>query len=1048
MRPFIQLLCFHLPGKAQIANRLAGTICIYLLFFCSHAQSNNFNVIAHFTNENGLPQNSINSLLQDDHGFIWLTTYSGIVRFDGQNCRLYQTENMPAMRNNSYSYQRINKGVHEIAPAVYGQDILTLNGSRIEVVPKTNSMCYVTTHNKEFTDFGGQVPPFLVRFFPLIDSQQKRVSLGIGYNDNFICWPGKQDGYFRTNTGEIWYYNGEKGVKCSVGNMNNMQWFLIGSKLYVITNGNKLMMWENGISKGLISGSFPALLQANGVAALFGAYFICSKDQIFFLMGERLYKIEEKNGLIESALLTDRITMPNPTAVLYLPHENLLAIGTTSNGLYILRKRVFSTLQYEYPKKFSTGYSKNSLYAVVPIDDTTVVTTTGSLTLQNVSHVNSSASRWNLRILLRLKDGSLIADDNGRLYQTSSTFEHPQLLKSLPAGSLQTYLLDEDTIYLAIENRLVKTVYTNGNFTTPELLTTLPASFTALAKGQPKELIVGTKQGLFKLRLQTKQVQTVPDFEKKFIRCIYKSKHNGDMWIGTNDYGWYRYNESGVVKMPLDPKRYLLSIHAFAEDKKGYLWASTNNGMFRFFYSDMQAIQSANQPFFYNYFDNTYGSLTSEYNGNCTPAMAYMPNGSFVFPSIQGLVHFYPDSIEVEQSKGNVVVEDLYEDNILLNTANPMLHAGFNSLDLHMSIPFFGHRYNLIIEYRLSGGSDNWTKLPENGIIHFNRLTPGSYTLSIRSLSGYNTGNKMVTTNFVFEVDKYWYQSIWLYIGGIILLALGVFWYIRRMQKISNLQKRKLEAEVQDRTRDLHLALQTIERNVDELKESEAKLKQSTQFKEQITALVLHDIRSPLMFLDSITTNIYNSTEHVVPNPIRKKLFDLNLGVKEISAFAHGLLTWINVQQEESVVKKTMVNISSMLQEKITYLKPLAVEKGIDLGFECEGGTDFYIQPELLKILLRNLIDNAIKYTSEGWVKVAVSLKDEQLFITVSDTGAGMSLGTIQQLLNDEQEPLVVGKHSGLGYRFIKDMLKKMDGQINIESEVDRGTTVMLRFFK
>ncbi|MES2772749.1 MAG: ATP-binding protein [Bacteroidota bacterium] len=1010
-----------------------------LMPYVAVAQTGGYEITAHFTNDNGLPQNSINAMAQDPNGFIWMTTYGGIVRYDGQNLRVFTAANTPAMPNNSFSAMFIKNGQVEIAPSVYGGPTLSITGSNhIARTPRKDSPIFCTTGSFEFTDFGGKVPPYLLQLMPSLASEKKRKDANLEYR---ICAkPGVQHGYLQNEAGSIWYYNGEKGNLCSKTDIKMGDIFMLGNRLYAYSRVNGLSGWENGLPLSKPEGSLRILLDQLDADSKATLKFFYNSSHAFVKQGEKLYLLQLQHDILNAVLLSTRAPAVDLSAIIYIPAENLILAGTSVDGFYVLEPKPFTSLAYNYPQGVNSYYAKNSLYAVYAIDDTTLLTTTGLLSTHNHSNVYP-LKMIDLRCFVRIKKDKLLINLQYSTFLCNDQFDNARPMSHLPRGVLKTFFSDGDTLYLALDSLLVKTLVQGDSIINMQQVRLPGHSIISLVKNDQGGIYAGTPSGLFLLKAGHQKMDSVPGMGNREIKSLFKSKH-GDIWFSSD--GWFRLNKKGIVRMPMDDDGHLERIHAFAEDKKGYTWISTNNGMFRFLSSDLANYdpKKGTDKLFYNYFDKSYGSVTSEYNGSCTPGMAKMNDGSFVFPSIKGLVHFYPEQIGNEESFKTMILEDVFVDTMAIRDETPVLEPGFNTLTMHVAIPYFGHRYNLQAEYKLSGGGPNWTRLPENGHIRFNRLTPGDYTLSIRNISGYGD-NRIRTIDFVFTVSRYWYQRTWFWAIVAAVFGLFVLLYNRQKTKISERQKKLLEKKVLHRTQQLQQAMQELGQTVVELKTSQAKLKKTTEFREEVTSLVLHDIRSPLMFLHSITENIYASSVNAEPGSLTQKLYDLHLGVKEISAHAHQLLIWLTIQQEGFNVKKSNVSIYAMLQDICQPYLALAQQKDIRLDFTADEDLNFYTQADLLKIILRNLVDNAIKYTDEGHIHLEGRREGRDIWLVITDTGRGMEPEFVERLLSTEHS-MHTGSQSGLGYRFIKDVLKKIGGKIEINSQPEAGTTITI----
>jgi len=111
----------------------------------------------------------------------------------------------------------------------------------------------------------------------------------------------------------------------------------------------------------------------------------------------------------------------------------------------------------------------------------------------------------------------------------------------------------------------------------------------------------------------------------------------------------------------------------------------------------------------------------------------------------------------------------------------------------------------------------------------------------------------------------------------------------------------------------------------------------------------------------------------------------------------------------------------------------------------CPEDIALITDPELLKIILRNLIDNANKHTFGGTIKVDSTIKDQSVYITVSDNGDGLNKVEIDQLYEIMNQDLLGKSHQNIGYQIIGNFVKVLSAEIYIISEgKNRGTQIKL----
>ena len=158
------------------------------------------------------------------------------------------------------------------------------------------------------------------------------------------------------------------------------------------------------------------------------------------------------------------------------------------------------------------------------------------------------------------------------------------------------------------------------------------------------------------------------------------------------------------------------------------------------------------------------------------------------------------------------------------------------------------------------------------------------------------------------------------------------------------------------------------------------------------------------------------------------------------------ILNWIKYQNENRRLLKENFNVHEMVNQVFGVLGSFANLKEIQLVNETK--TDLIIHQyfEPLKIIIYNLISNAINFTERGKVIVSTITNGDELIIKVKDQGTGMTAEQIQNIMADQyiisSSKKDNRKGNGLGYLIIKDLLKMMGAHYKIISERDHGTEV------
>lgn len=996
------------------------------------AQQKGYEAFVQYNSENGLPQNSITGIAQDKKGFVWISTSSGLARFDGHRFRVFNMVNYYSSASNRLNHLFTYRG------RLFAQE--TWLDSLFEIVDENTIR--MVKRDRIVALWKMNIAYYIGKGLALYKKKH-----GVASMLDFITDSTGNEGYCRDSSTQLvkYYRYPEEPVLLPVLSWRGLDHsFILNSRLYSIDQFTRLVCFEKG-KQIAAKGSLSELIGRTDSSFLKLCHFYQSDSNVFFTSGRSIYKvIESAPGKAEARLISGLAPQADITAYLFLPGQQTFFIGTGNNGLYMYRQRQFDVLQVPqtlpavYDRSANLVRPNNTFYPVAELNDSTILTSWGGLTFGRkvIPSDKIIFSRQNIPIprpgfFIGFKPGGqeepYLSDHQ---LQNLGLFDHERK----PALFYQA-VQEADTVYMRAKLSMQgKPVVIKYLFRPPHRFIPVdeypdPDQETyCIAKPPGDTLWIGTGLGVYAVHLSSKKIHELNGLSHTVIRALYSDRSN-KLWIGTYGKGWYLLEKGKLRKLFVDRNRNLEYVHAFLEDEKGYMWVSTNNGLFRFYKADLEKTEAPGDPVFYNYFTREYGFNTNEFNGGSTPAALRMSNGKFVFPGMNGLVVFDPLKVPVEQPSPHILTGEYMLNGKPVETLEGLtLPANFNNISLKVFIPYFGQKYNLQLEYRLSSGANTWTRLPENGLISFNRLTHGNYILTLRMLKGFGTGGYL-TKEISFTVAPRWYQTNLFYISCILLMAALSGLYIRwRTRKIKQ-QKAELEKEVELRT--------------NALKISEEKIRQNAQFKSQVTSLVLHDVRSPLYYLNKITENIYRSTEGKVPDGIREELKDLHLSVKDISAYAQTLFAWISAQQDNFILRPVRINIAELLNEICANYQLLAAQNNNTIAYLADQKLTVVTQADLLQIVTRNLVDNAIKFTNNGKIVLSAGHKSGDFFITVTDTGKGMTASRVERILGNEVEE-IADTRSGMGYRLIRDLLKKMDGRLAVESEPGKGSAVTI----
>lgn len=234
-----------------------------------------------------------------------------------------------------------------------------------------------------------------------------------------------------------------------------------------------------------------------------------------------------------------------------------------------------------------------------------------------------------------------------------------------------------------------------------------------------------------------------------------------------------------------------------------------------------------------------------------------------------------------------------------------------------------------------------------------------------------------------------------------------------------------------------------IERLNLRLKQDQIYLKELEQLKNNFVSLISHDLRTPLAKIQAVVDRML--VQQKDPS-IQTDLQALKNSGDELNRYIRSILKVLRVEARDIKLLKEVADINQLIEEVIHQLTPLAKEKNIQLQLNLEPMFSVELDLTLIKEVILNLIENAIKYSKPGSV-VSISSKelDTRLKVEVKDHGQGIrpeDLNNIWNKFTRGKDQDLKTKGSGLGLYLVKYFIELHGGQTYLQSEFGKGTTV------
>lgn len=978
-------------------------IIVLSLFFLSFIRAQKFSS-TWYTTDNGLPQNSVKDIVKDKYGFIWIATEKGVLRYDGQNFITYYD-----LEINNFHFKTFTGSIEKDSITIFNDrnqnGLLIRNRKPLEITPGKFP-------EGEYID-GTYYPYYWKRAW--IESK----------NDAGYVIRMSTGKYLITRNHIVYYRKNQPvrsiGLEVDPRNMNGV--FVIGETLFIRSSKQRMLTAitqgkDEVVRNGLFTDPESMI------------YWEQVNRQVFIIRHHQIYLVSYRNRQLTVKKILDYPGFANERfyAMFYDREFGNLYLGSLYKGLQIIRPRHFSCVRNTIP------YQISQFNTLLPYSARTVITQDGSV-------FGSTAKTADLGFDQKNNYNSMLYDHSGNVvcfrdhrifrYSRSSLFKKRKEI-ILDLDNIRHVFRSANRYFVSGSKKGIHFLieFTSSDYSVEKTRFLMNSAPDCVRRYSHDILLIGCPDGLYMLRNGKPLPEKIPGISN--TRNICRSR-DGRFWFMTYSDGIFLLKDRQFIPVPPDEQHHLDTSHDLLEDSLGFLWISTNNGLYKirrdFLFTSMSARQS--RVYYYRYATRD-GFNSNEFNGTGRPGACRLPGGEFVFPSMDGLVFFtpeqtpslYPDpkSITVERLKMN-------ERTLLFHKAFT-LPRDFKRAEIFIDVPYYAHPENLVIETAMDQDTiGNWSRMGDaKSILIDEEIAPGNHVLKVRVL----TGNDGVYTckKIQFYVTPYFYQTIWF--RGIVVASIAVLMVLL----IKTITRRLYETV--DRQK------KTIRSVKEKLEQTQDKLKNETGYQEGLLQAITHDIATPIKHLSNLAQmmlenenpdqqrkyfdSVYQSTE---------ELYNLTISFREYRQAFNG--------DQLSVADYPLRDVA---QAKVKLFSDMAHYRNTEIINHIPESLQTQINPNIIGIIFQNLIDNAVKHTMNGTIALHAYSHNHDIVITLIDDGKGMTesqLDYYNSLYRSESEKNLVFKNFGLGLHLVIRLIKKLNAQIEFNKNFNQGTVITIK---
>ena len=248
-----------------------------------------------------------------------------------------------------------------------------------------------------------------------------------------------------------------------------------------------------------------------------------------------------------------------------------------------------------------------------------------------------------------------------------------------------------------------------------------------------------------------------------------------------------------------------------------------------------------------------------------------------------------------------------------------------------------------------------------------------------------------------------------------------------------------------------HLGYIFIMHNLTLLRKKERLLDRANQTKDRLFAIIGHDLRNPILSFRNIAGKVRYLLQQKDYTTLDLVSSEVEKQARILSHLTDNLLKWILRQKNILTYQPTAVSLLPIVSIVNNIFEEAAKEKGITINTSIPSDLEIYADYNTLSTIIRNLVDNAIKYSPVGSeINITALTTPDTTQLEIKDNGIGIPSDKLSDLFSLDAHKSTIGtageKGTGLGLYLIKELVELNKGQIKVKSQLTLGTTFQLIF--
>ncbi len=980
-------------------------LCIFAMqtsVFAQNLDTDNY-VITKFGLKEGLPQSSVNDIIQTKDGYIWLATFGGLVRFDGDSFTTFNRSN-----SEGFGSDRILHLYEDKSGTIWlstERGFTTYKDGLFRTFP-LKDVGSINAPQRIVQDAEGRTWGF-VDGIPYSFAENTITQEEVVVNDELIVRAlNNEDGVFVAYQKKVLHSLGDSLVLIKdFGSMIESEIagvieFPKNSRvLYVATVRNGIYRYEN---EQLFS-----LKESGGFSSNFIKSLSVDRDSTFWVTTYN--GISRFNGegfeLFDPIKADYEINFTN----IFKDNEDNLWLGTLGDGIFAAKSSIIRTISKE------DGLENDIMLSLSKLKDERTLFSTNCGGIYEWYQGKLTYSILNTH-LPNLCVWSVFQDSKNRIWFGAEELYRINSMDLSKKGEVidEKHGFNGNVIHSIIEDSKgnIWIGALDGLFKYDEIKFQHYSASDGLSSSNIRVIYedksgilwIGTISGLFKKedeKITFVSLRTKPENEienEPYVRAIYEGE-KGEFWIGSYGNGLFRLKDDKVCNITTEDGLFDNIVSHLVKDEYNNFWMGSNRGIFRLPISSASAFCDGESKTVQSYsYGEQDGMISVETNGGFQPSTIQDSEGSIYFPTVGGVAVVKTNEININNTIPPVYIERVR------GSKNDI--PDFNAIELPYNDSFLEISYTAIsfnkpekirFKYKLEGFNDDWINVGNRREALYSKIPPGEYTFKVIASNSDGIWNETGAKIGITITPPFWQTNLFYGIMGLIFLTSGPTVYYYRVSQL------KMENEKQKRFSEQLINSQEIERRriASELHDG---LGQQILVIKNRLELAKQKIGN--------TIKLEEELDEIMENAL--------VSISDVRTISHGLRP---VHLEKFGLTDAIINLCREIKNSDSIEWSYHIDN-ID-GIISESKEIHFYR------VIQEGVNNIMKHSSAQEASVLIKRTNKNIITTIWDDGKGFNSKKVSET-------------EGLGFIGMNERMVSLGGTIDIKSLLNDGTTIKI----